>query len=391
MTGNHLKKQLWALEAYANSAKVLSHAKTPEELIQGVCEGITKQYPYVIAWVGIAENNPEKTVRVAGMSGKAKAYAQGIFVTWDGNKPNGRGPTGAAIRLGEPQMMRDSELDPNFAPWRERAALYGIRCSVGIPIFADEKVIGALTVYTCEPDSFSAAEIDLFQNLANEIGHGLALLQERSLLEEERKRRELAQQRLFDSLELTIGAMATTMEMRDPYTAGHQKAVAKIAQAIAKEMGLDKDVIHGLKMAALIHDIGKVSIPSELLTKPTKLSPLEYSLMKEHVNNGYLILKDIPFPWPIADMVRQHHERLDGSGYPQGLKGDEILMGARVLAVADIIESMSSHRPYRPALGLNKAIQEVLVEAGQGKLDPTVVQAAVKLYDRGELGEKMDK
>ena len=117
MTDNYLEKQLWALEAYANSAQVLSRAKTPEELIQGVCEGITKQYPYVIAWVGIAENNPEKTVRVAGMSGKAKAYAQGIVVTWDGNKPNGRGPTGTSIRLGEPQIMRDSELDPNFAPW----------------------------------------------------------------------------------------------------------------------------------------------------------------------------------------------------------------------------------------------------------------------------------
>lgn len=391
MTDNHLEKQLWALEAYANSAQVLSHAKTPEELIQGVCEGITKQYPYVIAWVGIAENNPEKTVRVAGISGKAKAYAQGIVVTWDENKPSGRGPTGTAIRLAEPQIMRDSESDPNFAPWRARAEIYGIRCSVGIPIFADEKVIGALMVYTCVPDSFSPAEIDLFQNLANEIGHGLTLLQERALLEEERRKREVAQQRLFDSLELTISAMATTMEMRDPYTSGHQRAVAKIAEAIAKEMGLDQGFIQGLKMAALIHDIGKVSIPSELLTKPTKLSPIEYSLMKEHVNNGYLILKDIPFPWPIADMVRQHHERLDGSGYPQGLKGDQILLGARVLAVADIIESMSSHRPYRPALGLNRAMQEVVSESEQGKLDPEVVRAAVKLYERGELGEKMDK
>ena len=391
MTGNYLEKQLWALEAYANSAQVLSRAKTPEELIQGVCEGITKQYPYVIAWVGIAENNTEKTVRVAGMSGKAKAYAQGIVVTWDGSKPNGRGPTGTSIRLGEPQIMRDSELDPNFAPWRERAAMYGIRCSVGIPIFSYEKVIGALTVYTCEPDSFSSAEIELFQNLANEIGHGLTLLEERELLEEERRSREQVQQRLSDSLELTIGAMATTMEMRDPYTSGHQKAVAKIAQAIAGEMGMDKDAIHGLKMAALIHDIGKVSIPSELLTKPTKLLPVEYSLIKEHVNNGYLILKDIPFPWPIAEMVRQHHERMDGSGYPQGLKGDQILIGARVLAVADTIESMSSHRPYRPALGLNRAMQEVISESEQGKLDPEVVRAAVKLYERGELGEKMDK
>jgi HD-GYP domain-containing protein (c-di-GMP phosphodiesterase class II) len=136
--------------------------------------------------------------------------------------------------------------------------------------------------------------------------------------------------------------------------------------------------------------MGKVSIPAELLTKPTKLSPPEYALIQEHANNGYLILKDIPFIWPIAEIVRQHHERLDGSGYPRGLKGDEILQEARILAVADTLESMSSHRPYRAALGLDKAMQTIQALAGK-ELDPKAVEAATKLFERQEIADILSK
>ena len=384
MSNSDFEKQMWALEAYASSAKILPRAKTAEELIQGVCAGISNQYPYVISWVGIAENDTQKSVRVAGISGKARAYAEGIIVTWDGEKSSGQGPTGEAIRSGRSQVMNDSFTELKFTPWADRAKQYGIRSSVAIPMFGNEKIIGALMVYATEPHAFLPPELRLFEDLANEIGYGLASLEARAKLEKEIEKKELAQKKLLESLELTIVAMGATMEMRDPYTSGHQKKVASISQSIASQMGWPKDRIQGLKMAALVHDIGKVSIPSELLTKPSRLSIIEYALMKEHVTNGYLILKDIPFVWPIAETVRQHHERMDGSGYPRGLKGEEILPEARILAVADIIDSMSTHRPYRPALGLDKALTEINSRAGKD-LDVEVVAAAQKIFETGEL------
>jgi putative nucleotidyltransferase with HDIG domain len=170
------------------------------------------------------------------------------------------------------------------------------------------------------------------------------------------------------------------MEWRDPYTAGHQKRVAAISTAIAQKMGFDNDAVQALYMAGMVHDIGKMAVPSEILTKPSHLTELEMQMVQGHVESGYQILKDIPFPWPIAEMVRQHHERLDGSGYPRGLKGDEISLQARILAVADTIEAMATHRPYRPARGLSAAMNEIRAEAGI-KLDARVVDAAFELMD----------
>lgn len=176
-----------------------------------------------------------------------------------------------------------------------------------------------------------------------------------------------------------IKAVGMTIEKRDPYTAGHQQRVAALAVHIAKELGWDDMRIEGLKLGALVHDIGKIAIPIEILSKPGRLSPVEYELIKMHPDEGYEILKDIDFPWPIAQMIRQHHERIDGSGYPHGLKGDEIIMEARILAVADILEAMASHRPYRPALGIEAAINEIQKERGT-KLDSYVVDSCISLF-----------
>jgi HD-GYP domain-containing protein (c-di-GMP phosphodiesterase class II) len=155
--------------------------------------------------------------------------------------------------------------------------------------------------------------------------------------------------------------------------------VAELACAIGKEMGWAEDRMQALCVAAQIHDIGKISIPTEILTKPTRLTAPEWSLIREHPETGYSILKDIPFKWKIAEVVRQHHERMDGSGYPQGLKGDAILLGARILAVADIVEAMASSRPYRPALGVNAALQEIEKQAGTS-LDAEIVRICVHLF-----------
>ena len=181
----------------------------------------------------------------------------------------------------------------------------------------------------------------------------------------------------------TIQAIVQVVEMRDPYTAGHQRRVADLARSIATEMGLPSDTIEGVRMAAVIHDIGKVSVPAEILSKPGKLTQNEFELVKDHPLTGYDILKHVEFPWPIAEIIYQHHERLDGSGYPRGLKGDDVLLEARIIALADVVEAMASHRPFRPARGIDAALDEI--EEHRGTLyDPEVVDTCVKLFrERG--------
>jgi PAS domain S-box-containing protein/putative nucleotidyltransferase with HDIG domain len=185
--------------------------------------------------------------------------------------------------------------------------------------------------------------------------------------------------KLKKSIEDVIYTIGKITETRDPYTSGHQLKVSKLSTAIAQEMKLPQDKIEGIRIASLVHDIGKISIPSEILSKPSKLSEIEYRLIKNHSQIGYDILKSIEFPWPVAEIVLQHQERLNGSGYPQGLKGDDILLEAKIIAVADVIEAMSSHRPYRPALGINKALEEIFINRGILYV-PEVVDACIKLF-----------
>jgi len=198
--------------------------------------------------------------------------------------------------------------------------------------------------------------------------------------------RNKAEEKLNQTLEslrkafnTTINVMTSAIEMRDPYTAGHQKKSADFARTIATEMGLDQEIIDGIRMAGTIHDIGKLSIPAEILTKPTKLTEIEFSLIKEHSRSGYEMLKNVESPWPLAEIVYQHHERMNGTGYPRNLKGDEILIEARILSVADVVEAMASHRPYRASLGIEAALEEI--EKNKGILyDNTVVDTCLRLF-----------
>lgn len=186
---------------------------------------------------------------------------------------------------------------------------------------------------------------------------------------------------LSEALLGTINAMSVTVEKRDPYTAGHQIRVAKLARVMAEEMKLPMVAVEGAYLAGIIHDIGKISVPAEVLSKPGALLEEEFSLIKRHPQTGYDILKTITFLWPISDIVLQHHERLDGSGYPQGLTGDDILIEAKILAVADVVESMASHRPYRPKLGIDKALEEIMQK--RNKLyDAAAVDACVRLFNK---------
>jgi HD-GYP domain-containing protein (c-di-GMP phosphodiesterase class II) len=212
-----------------------------------------------------------------------------------------------------------------------------------------------------------------------EITH--LICHERNITDRKRAEKEVKHtlEKLRKALGMTIHAISLTVETRDPYTAGHQKRTTNLARAMADEMRLSKEQIDGIRMAGVIHDLGKIGVPAEILSKPTKLSEIELSLVKTHSEMGYSILKEIEVPWPIDQMVLQHHERMDGSGYPSGLSGEEIIIEARVLAVADVVEAITSHRPYRAAVGIDEALAEISRNKGI-TYDLRIVDACLRLF-----------
>jgi PAS domain S-box-containing protein/putative nucleotidyltransferase with HDIG domain len=233
------------------------------------------------------------------------------------------------------------------------------------PLVAEEKVIGMFTVQSNDLTQEDAPAITAFANqLAAAWNKGKLTV------------------KLQRTMEGTIQTIASIVEKRDPYTAGHQNRVSDLAAAIAREMDLSQEQIEGVRIAGIIHDVGKIHVPAEILTKPGKLTEIEYSLVRAHPAVGYELLKNIDFPWPLAEIVHQHHEKIDGSGYPRGLKKDEILIEARILTVADVVEAMSSHRPYRPAMDIKYAKEEI--KKNKGVLyDSDVVDACLKVLERG--------
>jgi len=376
---HRLKTKRWALAAYAGAAAALWQKHSPESLLEAICQAITRESVYVLAWVGIAEHGPGKRIRVAAQSGSAAGYMDHLELSWEEDGPGGHGAAAVCIRSKQLQIVEDTEISPVFAPWAARARQFGIRSGLSIPFVSNGSKNGALVVYSTRPNAFEPVAIELFQHLAEEIGHGLHGIEQERQLIAEREQLVKAERQLTEALSAMVAPIVTAMEMRDPYTAGHQSRVAEIACAIANELGWTEGRIQGLRVASVVHDIGKISIPAEVLTKPTKLTKAEREMINGHPETAYTILKDIPFAWPIAEIVRQHHEKLDGSGYPFGLKGDAILPEARVLTVADIVEAMSSFRPYRPPIPLDIVLQEIEKEAGS-RLDPEIVRVCVSLF-----------
>ncbi|MBN2352170.1 MAG: HD domain-containing protein [Spirochaetales bacterium] len=218
------------------------------------------------------------------------------------------------------------------------------------------------------PLKFGARKAPFFIHVSRDI----------SRLQESRAESVRNLNRLQKLLRNTIEALSGTMELRDPYTAGHQKKVSRLATAVARELGVDQRAIDGIYMAGIVHDLGKVAVPTEILTKPSLLDQNEFAIIKTHPRIGYDILKNIDFPWPVAQAVLEHHERLNGSGYPAGLREDGICLEAKIIAVADVVEAIASDRPYRPGLGIDKALEEI--EKNKGTLfDPRSVEACLRL------------
>ncbi len=360
-----------ALRTISAGNQVLIHADDEQHLLSEMCAVAVQIGGYRMAWVGYVEQDAVQPVRPMAQAGFDDGYLAQACISW-GDNEHGQGPTGLAVRSGQTQVAQNIAHNPNMLPWRAMALQRGYKSSIAMPLMEDGQCFGTLTMYAAEADAFNAEEVKLLEEMAGDLAYGILNLRV--------KQAHQAQEQLLQTNMLqTVKAIASIVEMRDPYTSGHQARVAEVACAIARQMALPEDQVQALHLAGLVHDLGKIRIPAEILSKPGKLNAIEYSMIKMHPQAAFDILKDIDFSWPIAQMVLQHHERMDGSGYPQGLKGEEILLGARILCVADVIEAMSSHRPYRPGLGADAALDEIIRMRGT-LYDAQVVDACVALF-----------
>jgi len=362
---------------------LLVHSTNELELLSSLCQAIVKHSGYHMAWVGYLEYDEARTIRVVAKNGFEDGYLERAAIVWSDSE-RGSGPTGVAARSGTTQVVQNFRTDDRVTPWREEAEKRGYAASICLPLILDEKVFGVLTIYSGYADTFTKEEVKLLEEMAGDLAFGVKTLRIRH--ERDMGQLQIKEQlaKLETNLEDTVAAISTIVELRDPYTAGHERRVAELAVTIAREMGLTDVQIKGIYLGGMVHDLGKIQVPAEILSTPRRLSEIEYKLVQCHPQAGYDILKDIDFPWPIAQMVLQHHERQDGSGYPQGLKGEAIMLEARILCVADVVEAMASHRPYRAGLGIDRALAEI--KRGSDTIyDPNVADACLKVFAEGKF------
>ncbi|MHB8067089.1 MAG: HD domain-containing phosphohydrolase [Desulfobaccales bacterium] len=475
------------------------HLQEPKQLLQRACRIAVEDGLFKMAWVGLVQPDT-LTAKPAAFWGMEEGYLDEIRVSL-AEIPEGQEPVGRSIREGRSCICKNIEQDPHQASWFLKALTRGFRSMGAFPLTVDSETIGAIALYSQEPDFFDQENVQMLTSVAAILSFALesaAREQKRRHAEEalgksEANYRELVEsgnsiilrldpqgnitfinsfalqffgyskdeiigknvvgtivpaiessgrdlvamiadlrahperyinnenenQRrsgervwvawtnkgVFDArgilLEvLCIGnditanrlanllrandqavqAMALAIEMRDPYTAGHQKRVTVLACALAREMAMPEDRIRGLRLAGLLHDLGKIVVPAEFLSKPGKLRDHEWEIIKDHPYFGYKIMETIDFPWPVAQMIYQHHEKWNGSGYPRGLAGEEILLEARILAVADVVEAMATHRPYRPAFAMDEVLEEI--SRTKGVFYDPAVTAALFSYHR---------
>lgn len=359
LEARHRRRAAKALTTLSRSNAVLVHATDEATLLQQMCAAAVETGGYAMAWYG--RIRPAGSVEVLGLDAQdaAMPYADALGIG-----------LGALVDLpvSAGQVVSVDDLGQGDDPWRARARDCGLLAAVTLQVRHDEILDGFLTVYSRDRDAFDEGAVGILAEVAQELGFGLGRLD--------------ANRRFTNALEGTIKVLAATVELRDPYTAGHQARVSNLASRIARQMGLTESDAHGIRLAGLVHDIGKVTVPVEFLTRPGALRPAELELIMEHAKIGEDLLSTIDFPWPIASIVGQHHERMDGSGYPRGLTGDRILLASRIMAVADVVEAMSRFRPYREALGEARAIEEI--SSNRGTLfDADAVDACLTVLESG--------
>lgn len=372
-----------ALKTLSGCNGILVRATEEQHLLEDICRLIVDTGGYSAAWVGYANDEDAQRLRPVASAGIDQDYIDSLVLDLSGSAES-KGPAACTFATGKSQVVQDIAAYDDYPAHRAGALQRGIASAIALPLRQNGFVFGVLKVYAGEREAFDAEEVALLEEMAEDLAFGIATVRTRA----ERRRLEAAEhehaERLQRSLLGTIQAIALTVEKRDPYTAGHQLKVARLAVEIARELGWSSEKIEGVRLGAMIHDIGKIYVPSEILNTPSKLSDLEFKVIRRHPQVGYEIVQDVEFPWPVAQVILQHHERLDGSGYPNQLTGEQIIPEARVLAVADVVEAIASHRPYRPALGIDLALQEIT--QGRGTLfDAEVVDACLRVFQENDF------
>jgi putative nucleotidyltransferase with HDIG domain len=367
----------------------LIRATDEKNLITNFCQKLVEIGGYRFVWMGYVDHDARQTLRPVAMAGYEAGYLTNANIAL--NDPvRSLGPSGRAIKSGRIYVCRDILKAPDFAPWREAASSRGYRSSIAIPMQNNHgEMLGVLNIYSTEAFDFDEEEQRRLSQIVSDLAFGITALRNYRGKVQAAADLEQSLEKLQRTMTQTVNALATVVEIRDPYTAGHQRKVTSLAVAIAREMGLGEDQVEAIFVAATLHDIGKISIPSEILSKPGKISDMELGLIRNHSQSGYEIIKSIEFPWPVAEIVLQHHERLNGSGYPRGLQGEKILLSARIIAVADVVEAMAADRPYRAAQGLDKALEEITMHRGDF-YDPVVVDACNKLFSQSGFDLRED-
>jgi len=351
--------------------QLLSYIKNEKTFYEKICDILVKKEDYKLTYICILDEELNKPVFFTDTSDRDNFILGNNKISNEDNNINL--PEAISMKSQQIYLLNDLEKDSVHSIWRQEAINRGYRSVIALPIKIRNKIVGSLTIFSDMKDLFDREEISFLKEVTDDISIGV-----RSFRSEEELKRNY--ERYRRALYETVDAIALISERRDPYTGGHQRKVALLSSAIAKELRLSDYDIEGIYLTGLLHDIGKISIPLSILSKPSRLNNPETMIIKLHPQDAYEILKAIEFPWPVAQTVLQHHERLDGSGYPNGLKGDEIILNARILGVADVVEAMSSHRPYRPAVGLNKALKEILRNK-RLLFDPKVVDACLKVFN----------
>lgn len=368
---DRINRQLLTLR---NINEYLLSARSEDALYHFVCAEL-QGLEGVVGTV-IALKQPDYCLRPVAWAGFSDAMISGILIRWDESGLGG-GVMGEAAREGKPAVITDIASDARYAPWCETVRDWQLQSAAAVPLLSGGETVGVLAIYSGQRDAFGAEFTDFLSEVANDIAVGV-----HSLRLDANLHTTLAH--LRSSMNSTVEAIVRMTELRDPYTASHERRVAQLACAIGKEMRLPERQLEGLRVISYLHDIGKIAVPAEILSKPTRLTAIEFAMVKLHVEAGYDILKNLEFPWPVAQAVLQHHERLDGSGYPRGARGEDIILEARILMVADVFEAMASHRPYRPAIGQQSALAEI--DSNRNKFyDGRVVDSCLRLFNENRF------
>ncbi len=356
---------LRALDTLTEANRILVRARDESGLLQRMCEAVVVAGDYTFAWYARPRFDVARSVVPVAWSRAHLEYIESVSVSW-GEGPLGRGPVGRAIRTRASQVVEDIDSDPSYGPWRAAARAHQFRCVITLPVQVDGDIDGALAVYSNRLHAFDGRARALLEDLAADIGYGLGRLRDAEAAASARRN--------------GIGLLDAAVESRDPYTAGHQAQVAALSGAIGRTMSLPVKQLEGLTLGASVHDVGKIAVPSNILTKVGPLTDREWQLVRRHAATGSKITRKFAWPWPIAEMIHQHHERLDGIGYPQGLDGADILLEASIIAVADVYDAMTHDRPYRAAPG-DAAAREVITTGRGTKFHPDVVDAFEAVLD----------